>query len=212
MWHLVPRHQLSLPATIHKTCVTHQHASTRLHWEGCLWTLFTEEAPSTKTCPHCSVAETAREYMMVRVRLVLKCLLSRRRQRQHWKQAIRETAAYLKTLEIWRTLTLVAPEETQRSLTFSQLTRLHWLQTMVSFFKPSFITCAATWEKTNEYTSPQNSRQQLAPECRVVFPGLLFKQQLQLKFLWNNVYILGLNTLQSCLAYGGYKHGKNKCV
>ena len=171
MWHLVPSHQLSLPAAIHRTCITHQHASTWLHWEGCLWTLFTEEAPSTKTCPHCSVVETAQEHIMVKVRLVLKFLLSRRKQGQHWKQAIRELSAYLKTLEIWRTLTLVVKEETQRSLIFSQLIWLHWLQTMISSFEPSFIVCAATWKKTNEHTSPQNSRKQLAPECRVVFSG-----------------------------------------
>ena len=28
MWHWAPSRQLSLPATIHKTCVTRQHAST----------------------------------------------------------------------------------------------------------------------------------------------------------------------------------------
>ena len=159
-----------------------------------------------------SVIETTQEYILVKVRLVLKFLLSRRKQKQHWKQAIREISAHLKTLEIWRTLPLIVPEETQRALPFSRLTWLHWFQTMISSFGPSCIVCAATWEKTNEYTSPQNSRKQLAPECRGVFSGLLFKQQLQLKFLRNNIYILGLNSLQSCLAYGGYKHGKNKCV
>lgn len=35
------------------------------------------------------------------------------------------------------------------------------------------------------------------------FSGLLLKQQqLQLGFLWNNIYITGLNNLQSFLPYG----------
>lgn len=170
MWHLVPRHQLSLPATIHKTCVSHQrNASTWLHWEGCLWTLFTEEAPSTKMCPHHSVVETAQEYIMVKVRLVWNvCYLEEKKQRQYWKQAIREISAYQKTLQIWRTLTLVAPEETQRSLTFSQLTPTPLTPDHDFLFQAiAHHVCCHLRRQMN--TPVSEFRKQLAPECTESF-------------------------------------------
>lgn len=75
----MPSHQLSLLASTHKTCVTHHHASTWLHWEDCLLESLLESPIDKNASSLPWVVETAQRYILVKLRLLLKFLLSRRK-------------------------------------------------------------------------------------------------------------------------------------